>query len=146
MRERKISLCDAIPLISETLSRGLEVSFSPNGVSMLPTFKEGRDTLILVSPPPRLRKYDVALFKRESGQYVLHRVIKCKETYTFIGDNQFFSEKNIKHEQIIARCSAYVRDGKRVELDSLSPRLYARLWHGTRVFRHAIAKLKSFFK
>ena len=150
MRERKINLNDLIPLIKEKLDEGGEVTFSPNGTSMLPTLKAGRDRLILVSPPERLKKYDVALFLRDNGQYVLHRVIKCKEQYTFIGDNQFFYEKNIGHDQIIALCCAYVRDGKRVSLDSFKCRLFARFWHYTRLWRRGYraitCRVKSLFK
>ena len=142
MREVRINLDDLIPLIEEKIKGG-EVLFSPNGVSMLPTFKQGRDRLILTSPPKRLKKYDVALFKRENGQYVLHRVVKARGDYTFIGDAQLEYEKNIKPEQIIALCSAYIRDGKRIALDSFGARSYARLIHYTRFLRRLSKKAKS---
>ena len=144
MREKKITFEEVIPLVLEKLKYGGEVLFSPNGVSMLPTFKEGRDRLVLVAPPARLKKYDVALFKRENGQYVLHRVIRVGKCYTFIGDNQLEYEKNISHEQIIALCSAYVRDERRISLDSLGARSFARFWHYTRPLRrlrHSIGRL-----
>ena len=146
MREVKINLSDAMPLIEEKLASGEEVLFSPTGTSMLPTIRQGRDTVVLVSPPKRLRKYDIAMYKRENGQYVLHRVIKCKETYTFTGDNQYFDEKNIDHGQIIALCSAYIRDGKRVELDSFSCRMSARLRLYTRPLRRVVRKLIRLIK
>ena len=128
MREVKISLNDAMPVIEEKLAAGLEVLFSPNGVSMLPTFKAGRDTLVLVSPPERLGRYDVALFRRKNGQCVIHRVVKCGESYTFLGDGQTVLEGDIGREQVVALCSAYIRDGRRVELSSLGCQMYARLW------------------
>lgn len=150
MRERTIELNDAIPVIQEKLALGGEVLFSPNGISMLPTLKAGRDIVVLVAPTGRLKKYDIALFRRDNGKYVLHRVVESGETYTFIGDNQFVFEKNIEHRQIIAVCVAYVRRDKRVELDSFRCKAYARFWHYTRflrkLWRRGWAKIKSIFK
>lgn len=150
MRERKINLGELMPIIEEKLAAGGEVLFSPNGTSMLPTLKAGRDTLVLVSPPIRLRKYDVALFRRKNGQYVLHRVIAVGDTYTFIGDNQLEPEREIGDEDIIALCIAYERGGKRVRLDSFSKRAFARFWHFSRplrrIYRKFVGKLRSVFK
>ena len=146
MREVKINLSDAMPLIEERLACGEEVLFSPSGTSMLPTIQPGVDTVVLVSPPKRLRKYDIAMYKRASGQYVLHRVVKCKDKYTFTGDNQFFNEKNIDNEQIIALCSAYIRDGKRVELDSFLCRIHARYILLTRPVRRVVRKVRGFLQ
>lgn len=150
MRERKIHLNDAIPLIEEKLAEGQEVFFSPDGISMLPTLQAGRDTVVLVAPTRRLKKYDIALFRRENGQYVLHRVIKCAKTYTFAGDNQLWYEKNIAQDQIVALCTAYIRNEKRVSLDSFSVRMQARGLHYRRFVRkiyHGVkSRLRALFK
>ena len=146
MREVKTSLGDLMPLIEEKLASGSEVLFSPNGDSMLPTLKAGRDSLVLVSPPQRLKKYDVALYKRENGQYVIHRVISARGNYTFIGDAQLVYERGIKHEQIIALCVAYVRDGKRIGFDSFGARSHARRIHLARLLKVAFIALKRRLK
>ena len=143
MREQKITFEEAMPLILEKLQSGGEVLFSPSGVSMRPTLQEGRDSLVLVAPPAKLKKYDIALFKRENGQYILHRVVKVGESYTFIGDNQFDHEEGIMPAQIVALCSAYIRDGKRVSLDSFGARAFARFWHHTRLLRRICRKLRT---
>ena len=146
MREVKINLSDAMPLIEERLSCGEEVLFSPSGTSMLPTIQPGVDTVVLVSPPKRLRKYDIAMYKRANGQYVLHRVVKCKDKYTFTGDNQFYNEENIEHRQIIALCKARIRNEKRMELDSGVLRLFARLHLFFRPLRRLLRKAASFLR
>jgi hypothetical protein len=139
-----------MPIIEEKLAAEGEVLFSPNGTSMLPTLKAGRDTLVLVSPPKRLRKYDIALFRRRNGQYVLHRVVAVGDRYTFIGDNQFEPERGIEAADIVALCTAYERNGKRVRLDSFSSRLHARILHVSRPLRRFLrrvrGKIKSIFK
>ena len=135
MRERKIALEDAMPLIKAALAQGQEALFSPSGTSMLPTLMEGRDTVVLVAPPSRLKKYDIALYQRENGQYVLHRVVKVKDTYTFVGDNCLQYDKGIAPAQVIALCTAYIRDGERKALASFFCRMRARLLHHLRPLR-----------
>ena len=138
MSERKIRLEDAMPLIRERLAAGHEVTFSPRGTSMLPFLLEGRDTVTLKAPSGRLKKYDVPLYQRKNGQYVLHRVVRVGETYTCIGDNQFLLEKGIEHGQVIAVCASFVRNGKKIYAGSFSHRAYAIFWHYSRFPRRVI--------
>ncbi len=150
MREHKIGLDEAMPLVLEKLAGGQEVLFSPSGTSMLPTLMAGRDTVVLVAPPPALKKYDIALYRRKDGRYVLHRVIGCGKTYTFAGDNQAWYERNVEPTDILALCIAYVQDGKRVRLDSFASRMRARRLHlgrrVRRVYRGVLRRIASFFK
>ena len=121
--------------IEEILEKeGVYVS-NTKGISMLPTLKEGRDAVVILPCTERLKKYDVALFQRANGQYILHRVVRCGETYTFVGDNQVHLEKNVQQEQIIAICTAFSRDGKRISAQAFGLRLYAVLWDLLRPFR-----------
>lgn len=46
------------------------------GVSMLPMIKSGKDVVVIAKKTGRLKPYDVALYKRDDGAYVLHRVLK----------------------------------------------------------------------
>lgn len=142
MREIKIDIGALMPIIEEKLARGGEVIFSPNGISMIPTLKPGVDTAVLVAAPDKMKKYDIALFRAKNGQYVLHRVIRTGESYTFIGDSRFECERDIPREDIIALCIARVRDGKRVRLDSCTSRSFARFWHATRPIRRFGAGVK----
>ena len=48
-----------------------------SGVSMYPMLRDRRDTIIVTRPKERLKKYDVALYRRGES-YVLHRVIKVR--------------------------------------------------------------------
>ncbi|MBR4333181.1 MAG: S26 family signal peptidase, partial [Clostridia bacterium] len=71
----------------EILRRDGHLVYKTRGVSMEPMLHENRDLVILQAPSLRLKKYDVALYKRENA-YVLHRVIGVeKERYLFRGDN-----------------------------------------------------------
>ncbi len=135
-----------IPVILSVIEGGNSVTFSPKGTSMLPMLKEGRDSVTLARADGRLKKYDLPLYRREDGQYVLHRIIKSGESYTCIGDNQFEAERGIAQTQIIAVVTEFTRNGRKYSADSFSYRVYCRFWHYTRPFRYIARALKSRLK
>lgn len=127
---------EMMPLIEESLAAGQSVKLSPTGVSMRPMLRQERDCVVLSPAPERLCKYDIPLYKRENGQYVLHRVVRVGKDYTCTGDNQFVYEHGIRQEQVIAVVTAFTRDEKQISVHAFSYRLYCRLWHWTRFPRH----------
>ena len=135
MSEHAVRLDDMMPLIRERLAAGQSVRFSPRGTSMLPMLRQGRDTVVLSPLPARLRKYDLPLYQRADGQYVLHRVVAAGESYTCIGDNQFELERGLTHGQMIALVTAFTRDGRECRVTSPGYRLYCRAWHHSRPMR-----------
>ena len=137
------NLQEMLPLISECLSMGQSVKFAPRGISMLPMIVQGRDSVILSNPPDKLKKYDIALYRRHDGSFVLHRVIKVRQTYTCIGDNQFKAEKGIEHSQVIAVVTAFTRNGKTYSTSCAGYRLYCVLWHISRTMRRIARSLRA---
>ena len=133
--EKQVPLDALMPLIRERLENGQSVQFSPKGTSMLPMLRQGIDSVTLSPLPRQLCKYDLPLYRRENGQYVLHRIVKCGETYTCIGDNQFVPEVGLRREQMIAVVTAFRRGEKSCSVSSLSHRVYCRLWHYSRPIR-----------
>lgn len=132
---KEVRLEELMPLIRESLAQGQRVGFSPRGVSMLPMLRQGLDTVELSPAPDRLAKHDLPLYRRDNGQYVLHRIVKVGEHYTCCGDNQFDLEYPVRRDQVIALVTAFTRAGKRVEVTGFGYRLYCRLWCGTRPLR-----------
>lgn len=135
MSEINVRLDSIMPLIRERLAEGESVQFTPRGTSMLPMILGGRDQVVLSPLPEKLKKYDLPLYQRDDGQYVLHRIVKVGEDYTCIGDNQFLYEPHVRDDQMIALATGFVRKGKTYGMDSLSYKLYCRLWHGSRSLR-----------
>jgi hypothetical protein len=123
------------PLIRERLAAGQSVILSPRGVSMLPMLRQGRDSVVLSSPPERLRKYDIPLYLRDDGKYILHSAVKIGESYTCIGDNQFVYEYGVRHESIIGVVTAFTRGEKLRSVKSPGYWLYCRLRHYSRPLR-----------
>ena len=136
LSEQEYRLEELLPLIQEALDAGKQVKFSPRGTSMLPMLRQGIDRVILSPAPQKLRKYDLPLYRRENGQFVLHRVVKVGKTYSCIGDNQFVVEHGLEHTQMIGLVTAFYRDKKEIPVTAFRYRIYCRMWHYSRPVRH----------
>lgn len=133
--EKQVQLDTLMPLIREQLSLGNTVRFSPRGVSMLPMLRQGRDSVVLSPLPGKLRRFDLPLYRRDNGQYVLHRIVEVGQTYTCMGDNQFEKETGLRQDQMIAVVTAFTRGEKLCSVTSVSHRIYCRVWYHSRHIR-----------
>lgn len=103
--------------------------YSNVGDSMMPLIRQGRDLLVIERPSGRLKKYDVPLYKRDSGQHVLHRILKVRENdYVLCGDNRWTKESGITDKHIIGVLTKVIRDGKELPVTDWRYRLYVHLW------------------
>ena len=125
----RVNLSEILPIIEEQLAEGKTVSFSPNGISMQPMLYAGRDSVTLTYPPQKLKKYDLPLYRRTSGQFVLHRVVKVSKdgSYVMCGDNQQARENGIKHEQIIGIVTEFTRNRKSYTCKNPIYHIYCRI-------------------
>lgn len=122
-----------MPIMKETLDNDGKVTFTPRGISMLPMLRSNMDTVTLEKPVFPLKKYDLPLYIRDNGNYVLHRVVKVKKNgYVMRGDNQLINESGIKESQIIGIVTDFTRKGKQYSVNNLGYRIYCVLW--TNVF------------
>ena len=133
--EKQYRLEDLMPLIREQLAAGKTVRFSPRGTSMLPMLRQGKDQVVLSPLPENLKKYDLPLYQRKNGQFVLHRIVGVGDTYTCLGDNQFDTEPGLGHDQMIALVTAFTRDGREIPVTAWHYRLYCRVWYHSRSIR-----------
>ena len=96
------------------------------GNSMYP-FIQPRDLLVIEKAEKPLKKYDVPLYKRDSGQYVLHRIVKVKNgEYLICGDNRTFVEYGITDKHIIGVLTGIIRNGQTISVYSSDYRLYKK--------------------
>ncbi len=111
------------------INRDGKLIYTNKGDSMMPLIKEGRDLLVIGKPHGRLKKYDVPLYKRDSGQYVLHRIIKVRQDdYVICGDNRYNKECGITDRHIIGVLTAVVRKGKEISVTDWRYKMYVHLW------------------
>ena len=111
-------MAQLMPLIQERLDAGQTVRFSPMGTSMLPMLRQEIDSVVLSPVPEKLKKFDLPLYRRGSGKYVLHRIVRAGETYTCMGDNQFRPETGLRHDQMIAVVTVFYRGERQISCDS----------------------------
>ncbi len=112
----------------ELLARDGRFVYKTKGTSMEPMLRQNRDLVTVKAPQARLRKYDVALYRR-GDSYVLHRVIGVKDGYYRIrGDNTYRVEQ-VPFGSVIGVLESFNRKGKPHEITETGYRLYARIWN-----------------
>ena len=100
---------------NELRTRGY-LTFTFRGISMMPLLRQGKDLVTIRTVDRRLQEREVALYKRDSGQLVLHRVIEVYEdSYGIRGDNTFGIEK-VRDDQILGVLTEVIRDGKTISV------------------------------
>ncbi len=145
---------DAIDIIEEVLLSGGTLRLYPRGTSMLPLIVEGRDSVELKRYDREPRKNDIAFYRRDNGQFVLHRIVRTGNdgTYTMCGDNQTFFEKGIRKEQIIAFAETVYRKDRQIKSENFRYRIYLFFWHSRVLrrmvffWRRCIGKIARIFK
>ncbi len=145
-KTKALRLEELLPLMEERLAAGQSLRFSPRGSSMLPMLREGRDSVVLSPLPEKLKKYDLPLYRREDGQFVLHRIVKAGESYTCMGDNQFEPEPGLCRSQMIALVTAFSHDGREHSVREPGYALYCRLWYHSRHLRRMLGCVKRTVK
>lgn len=139
---KKVELSEMLPIILEKLEAGGDVVIPVTGTSMRPLLKTGRDSVVLCSPPNKLNKNDIPLYRRSDGHFVLHRVVgEDKNGYILCGDNQTEKEYGIKHSQIIGVLKYIDRNGKRLPIDSFRFKLNQIFKNEIRFFRLGAIKV-----
>lgn len=136
---------NAMSSFEEVIEKEGRLVYTNVGDSMMPLIKQGRDLLIIEKKPAgRLKRLDIPLYKRDNGQYVLHRVIKVRENdYVICGDNRYSRERGITDRHIIGLLTSVVRNGKELKMSDPRVRLYSHLWCDLFFIRAGILYFKS---
>ena len=151
MNNEDVYLADAIEVIEEILGGGGEFRMYPRGVSMMPLIVQGKDSVVLkrrVNKEIRpVNKHDIAFYRRDSGQFVLHRVMRISRNgnYTMCGDNQVALEKNIRPDQIIGYVDRIYKEDKLLSFNSIRYKIYVLFWTFM-PYRHVIRFFERGFR
>ena len=109
----------------EQLALHGKIIYTNVGDSMMPLIKQGRDVLVIETPKAPLKVGDVPLYKRDTGKYVLHRIIaKRKNGYYICGDNRAWVEKGITDRHVIGVLTGIIRDGKELPISKAEGGFY----------------------
>lgn len=123
-----------------------DVPVPVRGVSMRP-FLRNADFAHLTTLPEKIRRGDILLYRRDNGQYVLHRVYKLRKDggFLLLGDSQMTPEP-VEPHQLRAKVS-YVRCGGEIcRPRSLRWWFFAVPWRLFAPWRPQIAKLLALFR
>ena len=131
----------------DEIKRTGRIIYTNVGDSMMPLIKQGRDVLVISVVNGRLKRYDIPLYKRDSGQYVLHRILKVrKNDYVICGDNRCNKEYGITDRHIIGVLSGIIRDDREIPVTDIKCRIYAHLWCDLFPVRVLIIRIRQIFK
>lgn len=134
--------------IEKALQEGRTLQIKPQGYSMYPMFVPGRDEAVIAPvKPAELKRGDVALYRREEGILVLHRLVRhTKEGFYFVGEQQTEVEGPLRADQIKGVLIEFIRNGRRISIQNPLYVLISRLWLRLRPVRGvvlaAVARLR----
>lgn len=129
MERECYNLRDMEPVMRKVLAEGGVFPFYPKGTSMEPTIHQGTDQVLLKALPEKLKKYQIILYKRDSGAFVLHRIVRVgKDGVTMRGDNQFYTEPGIRREQMIGMVCGLKTPKGDIDTESNSFWLKSAIW------------------
>ena len=124
-----------------------KIIYTNVGISMMPLIRQNRDVLIIERPDGRLKKYDCPLYVRRDGTHVLHRILKVRENdYVICGDHNTVREYGITDDDIIGVMTGMIRNGKELNFNSFSYKLYYHLWCDLFYLRVFLLKTKALAK
>ena len=137
---RLVPMDELSPLIVGLIDEGFDVTLTITGNSMRPMLTHLRDSVALTScNPAALKVGDIPLYRRESGTYVLHRIMKVHDsTYDISGDHQWVLEKDVEKSRVLCVVKGFTRKGKYYSCGNKGYRLYSFLWRKLFVFRKLI--------
>ncbi len=129
----------------EELERHGRFIFTNVGTSMLPLLRQHKDLFVIEKKRgERCHKYDVVLFKRAKGQYVLHRILKVREKdYVLCGDHQFCREYGVTEDQILGVLTKVIREGVTISVTDRKYQCYVHLWCDLFYARAALLWMKT---
>jgi phage repressor protein C with HTH and peptisase S24 domain len=143
---KKIALADIYPVIKEQLESGGKVKLPITGTSMLPLLVQGRDFVVLTTCN-KAKINDIIFYRRDNGQFVLHRVIGIDESgYILCGDNQWVKEFGIQDKNIIGVVIEINRDGKSLDVNNTKYIKYYKRWLKLFPIRKPLVKMLTIFR
>ena len=120
------------------------------GVSMRPMLRNRRDRVIIRSTDGgRLSKWDLPLYKRPDGKYVLHRVIEVRDGYYVIRGDNTYAKEHVPDDWIVGVMTEFYRGKRHVLATNRGYRRYAAFWQAVYPLRlpfHWLRRAASFVK
>lgn len=138
---RLVDTAEYVGVLRGLVEEGHEVSMLVSGSSMSPFLIHLRDTIYFRKPDRPLRAGDIVFYQRDSGQYVMHRILRVRgDVYDIIGDAQIEVERGVRRGQIFAVITRVKRKGKLIGPGDFWWAFFARVWTKLIPLRPLIAR------
>ena len=116
-------------ILEELTSDDKTVGVPVSGNSMAPFLISQRDYVIFQKPDRPLKKGDIVFFRRDSGEYILHRISRIRESgYFILGDAQTKLEGPVREEQIFGLVTKIRRKGTWIDSGDYWWRFFEKVW------------------
>lgn len=131
--------------LEQELREGKTCVLTTVGDSMEPMLRNRRDTVIIEPISKKLKRYDLPLYRRPNGKYVLHRILHTTEDgYVICGDNRWWKE-NVPQEWILGVVTEFYRGEKYISVNDWKYSLYVHLWCDFFWLRVFVLRVKNLF-
>lgn len=144
---KTVNTREYVGMLRDLVRQGKSVSLLVSGSSMAPFLIHHRDYVHFRSPERKLKVGDIVFYERDSGQFVMHRIVRVRKSasgsplFDIAGDNQTVIETGVRSDQIFARIYEVQRKGKTLCPGSFWWEFFARVWPRVIPLRRAIARL-----
>lgn len=126
---REVDTQEYMTVLKELVENGNQVSLLISGSSMSPFLIHHRDIIYFQKPDRELNAGDMVFYRRGSGQYVMHRIVKIRpEGYYMVGDAQTEIEGPLDRAQIFGLVTAVKRNGRMLRPGDFWWEFFARIW------------------
>lgn len=144
---KRVKTEEILPVMNEILEQGGTVRIPVSGTSMAPFLHEDDNVELSATDFNNVKLGDIVLIVRESGVYVLHRVLrKCGGCFYINGDSQQWSEGPLQPAQIIAIVTSVWRNGKHIECSSSLWRVSGIIWLLMKPVRNYVFRFYALIK
>lgn len=127
------------------VEEGHDVSLLITGSSMAPFLIHMRDFIYFGRPERELKKGDMVFYRRENGDYVMHRICNINSRgFYLVGDAQTIVEGPIKREQIFGLVKKVCRKGRWLEPKDWYWKFFAGFWLWILPWRRIIMRVFKF--
>ena len=142
---RRVDTNVYVSMLRDLVNEGKECRLLISGSSMAPFLVHERDSILFSKPDRELRRGDMVFYQRDTGQYVMHRILKVKpEGLYIIGDAQTEVEGPVRPEQVFALVTKVNRKGKWIGPGNFWWWFFSTVWLRLFPIRRLILKLYPF--
>lgn len=144
MKTKVVDTREYVSVLQELTEEGRTVSLLISGNSMLPFLVHERDYIFFRKPENGLKKGDMVFFRRDTGEYVMHRICKVKDDqYFIVGDAQNVIEGPVRRDQIFAKVIRVERKGRQIGPGNFWWEFFEHIWINLIPFRRMLVRIYS---